>query len=95
MRALIIDQGLDRGSLAAVRALRDDGWTVGVGSPVRGLAGSSRAVSRWHEVPAAERGLSEYLETVLARSPEEPATRSPRSARPASSPFSRRWSRAS
>ena len=64
MRALIMDQGLDRGSLAAVRALRDDGWTVGVGSPVRGLAGSSRAVSRWHEVPAAERGLAEYLEAV-------------------------------
>ena len=64
MRALIMDQGLDRGSLAAVRALRDDGWTVGVGSPVRGLAGSSRAVSRWHEVPAAERGVREYLEAV-------------------------------
>jgi predicted ATP-grasp superfamily ATP-dependent carboligase len=66
MRALIMDQGLDRGSLAAVRALRDDGWTVGVGSPVRGLAGSSRAVSRWHEVPAAEGGVREYLEAVRA-----------------------------
>ena len=64
MRALIMDQGLDRGSLAAVRALRDDGWTVGVGSPIRGLAGSSRAVSRWHEVPTAECGVREYLEAV-------------------------------
>ena len=64
MRALIVDQGLDRGSLAAVRALRDDGWTVGVGSPVRGLAGSSRAVSRWHEVPAAECGVDEYIDTI-------------------------------
>jgi predicted ATP-grasp superfamily ATP-dependent carboligase len=64
VRALIMDQGLDRGSLAGVRALRDDGWMVGVGSPVRGLAGSSRAVARWHEVPAAERGVQDYLEAV-------------------------------
>ena len=64
MRALVVDQGLDRGSLAAVRALRDDGWLVGVGSPFRGLAGSSRAVSRWHLVPAAECGVDEYIDTI-------------------------------
>jgi predicted ATP-grasp superfamily ATP-dependent carboligase len=64
VRALVIDQGLDRGSLAAVRALRDDGWRVGVGSPFRGLAGSSRAASRWHFVPAAECGVDEYIDTI-------------------------------
>jgi predicted ATP-grasp superfamily ATP-dependent carboligase len=64
MRALVVDQGLDRGSLAAVRALRDDGWRVGVGSPFRGLAGSSRAASRWHFVPAAEGGVDDYIDTI-------------------------------
>lgn len=52
MRALIIDSGLDRGSLAAARALARDGWTVGIGSPIRGLAASSRAVTRWHPIPS-------------------------------------------
>ena len=66
MRALIVDQGLDRGSLAAVRALRDDGWRVGVGSPFRGLAGSSRAASQWHFVPAAECGVDDYIDTICS-----------------------------
>ena len=66
MRALVVDQGLDRGSLAAVRALRADGWAVGVGSPRPGLAGSSRAVDRWHFVPAAEDGVGGYLDAVGA-----------------------------
>jgi hypothetical protein len=50
---LVLDQGLDRGSLAAVRALTDDGWIVGVGLPFRGLSGSSCFAERWHRVPAA------------------------------------------
>jgi predicted ATP-grasp superfamily ATP-dependent carboligase len=66
VRALVIDQGLDRGSLAGVRALARDGWTVGVGSPVRGLAGSSRAVTRWHPVPAAQDGVARYVDAVAA-----------------------------
>ena len=66
MRALVIDQGLDRGSLAAVRALARDGWVVGVGSPFRGLAGSSRAVARWHPVPAAQDGVDRYIDAVAA-----------------------------
>ena len=52
MRALIIDSGLDRGSLAAARALARDGWTVGIGSPIRGLAASLRAVTSWHRIPS-------------------------------------------
>jgi predicted ATP-grasp superfamily ATP-dependent carboligase len=64
MRALVLDQGLDRGSLAAVRALHDDGWSVGVGSPFRGLSGTSRFAERWHRVPAAEGGVGDYLDAV-------------------------------
>ncbi len=64
MRALVLDQGLDRGSLAAVRALHDDGWSVGVGSPFRGLAGASRFAERWHRVPAAEGGVEDYIDAV-------------------------------
>ena len=66
MRALVLDQGLDRGSLAAVRALHEDGWRVGVGAPFRGLAGSSRFADRWHRVPAAEGGIDAYIDAVRA-----------------------------
>jgi predicted ATP-grasp superfamily ATP-dependent carboligase len=61
VRALILDSGLDRGSLAAARALHDDGWEVGIGSPVRGLAGCSRAVSAWHPVPPPGDGAEAFL----------------------------------
>jgi predicted ATP-grasp superfamily ATP-dependent carboligase len=64
VRALVVDQGLDRGSLAAVRALYDDGWAVGVGSPLKGLSGTSRYAARWHRVPAAEEGVDDYVEAV-------------------------------
>ncbi|MGE0026856.1 MAG: hypothetical protein AB7U07_07090 [Thermoleophilia bacterium] len=64
MRALVIDQGMNRGSLAAVRALCDDGWTVGVGAPFPSMAGRSRATARWHFVPAAAAGIPEYVEAV-------------------------------
>lgn len=53
MRALIVDSGEGRGSLAAARALRHAGWTVGIACPsARGLAGRSRAVRHRHAVPA-------------------------------------------
>ncbi|HEY1457646.1 MAG TPA: ATP-grasp domain-containing protein [Solirubrobacteraceae bacterium] len=64
MRALIIDSGLDRGSLAAARALAADGWTVGVGSPARGLAASSRAVAHWHPMPAPRDGTDDLIAAV-------------------------------
>lgn len=35
---LIVDEGRDRASVAAGRALVAGGWTVGVGGPVDGLA---------------------------------------------------------
>lgn len=64
MRALIIDSGLDRGSLAAARALAHAGWTVGIGSPMRGLAGSSRAVTHWHPTPAPGEDSRELIGKV-------------------------------
>jgi len=66
VRALILDSGLDRGSLAAARALEQDGWRVGIGSPIRGLAGSSRAVSVWHPVPSPGEGTEPFLTAAAA-----------------------------
>ena len=63
-RPRALDQGLDRGSLAAVRTLHDDGWSVAVGSPFRGLSGASRLAERWHRVPAAEGGVGDYIDAV-------------------------------
>jgi predicted ATP-grasp superfamily ATP-dependent carboligase len=57
VRALILDQGFDRASLTAARALASAGWTVGSGSHLaRGLAGRSHAVTRCHRIPAARAG---------------------------------------
>lgn len=62
MRALIIDAGLDRGSLAAARALADDGWTVGAGSPAPGLTAWSRRVGAHHLVPDPADGAQALIE---------------------------------
>jgi predicted ATP-grasp superfamily ATP-dependent carboligase len=64
LRVLILDDGFDRGTIAAARALHEDGWTIGVGSPVRGIAGSSRTCSRWHRLPAPENGVEEYIAAI-------------------------------
>lgn len=65
MRALIVEEGLSRGALAAVRGLGRDGWVVGIGSPrPGGLAASSRWARRWHRVTAPGDGLSEFLATT-------------------------------
>lgn len=63
---LVIDDGFDRGSIAAARALHADGWTVGIGAPVRGIAGSSRACGRWHRLPAPEQGVDRYIAAINA-----------------------------
>jgi predicted ATP-grasp superfamily ATP-dependent carboligase len=52
MRALILDDGVQRSTLTASRALARTGWVVGVGSPDKGFAAWSRNSSRWHWVPA-------------------------------------------
>jgi predicted ATP-grasp superfamily ATP-dependent carboligase len=65
MRAMIVEEGSVRASLAAVRALHEAGWEVGIGSPTRtGLAASSRSASRWHYVPALSDGRGRFLEAV-------------------------------
>jgi predicted ATP-grasp superfamily ATP-dependent carboligase len=65
MRALVVEQGFSRGALAAVRALAQAGWYVGVGTPDgRGLAASSRACTRRHVVPAAHENQAAFLASV-------------------------------
>ena len=65
VRALVVEQGFSRGALAAVRALAQAGWYVGVGSPDRrGLASSSRACARRHLVPAAHEDQAAFLGSV-------------------------------
>ncbi|HEX8767764.1 MAG TPA: hypothetical protein VF714_05300, partial [Jatrophihabitans sp.] len=65
MRALVVEQGFSRGALAAVRALAQAGWQVGVGAPDgHGLASSSRACWRRHPVPAAHQDQPAFLAAV-------------------------------
>jgi predicted ATP-grasp superfamily ATP-dependent carboligase len=66
MRALIIEDGFQRGSLAACRALGRAGWQVGIGSPEKGFASSSRYASAWHEVPPPEEDESGFVAGVRA-----------------------------
>lgn len=66
MRALIVEDGYQRGALAAARALAGTGWTVGIASPRPGFAFRSRATARRHEVPPPEAGEEAFLEAVRA-----------------------------
>src|ERR671931_2844663 len=55
MRALILEDGLSRQALSACRALAACGWEVGIGAELRrGVAGSSRAASFRHRIPAPQ-----------------------------------------
>lgn len=67
MRALVVEAGGTRSALAAVRALRAAGWTVGVGAPSRrdGVATRSRAVSAVHAVPPPGRGFAERVAALV------------------------------
>ncbi|MDQ1743035.1 MAG: hypothetical protein QOE23_1374 [Pseudonocardiales bacterium] len=65
VRALVVEQGYSRGALAAVRALDQAGWQVGVGAPGgRGLAAASRSCARRHPVPAAHADQPAFLAAV-------------------------------
>ncbi len=64
MRALILETGRTRSALAGARGLSQDGWQVGIGSPLRGLAARSRAVQRWHRLPTPEAGGRGYVDAV-------------------------------
>ena len=50
MRALLVDQGRDRASLVAVRALTEGGFEVGTGAPGPSFAGLSRHARAHHLV---------------------------------------------
>jgi predicted ATP-grasp superfamily ATP-dependent carboligase len=65
VRALIVEDGNQRGALAACRALGRTGWFVGIGSPEPGgFAATSRWAGGWHRVPAPEGGEKDFLEAV-------------------------------
>jgi predicted ATP-grasp superfamily ATP-dependent carboligase len=64
MRALIVEDGFQRGSLAGCRALGRAGWDVGIGSPEKGFASSSRYAVAWHEVPPPEEDESGFVSGV-------------------------------
>lgn len=67
MRALIVETGSSRGALAAARALRAAGWSVGIGTPTgRGMASSSRAVAARHRVPRPEDDPDAFIAGVAA-----------------------------
>jgi len=66
MRALILEQGVDRACLASSRALHRAGWTVGVGAPFPSLASQSRYCERYHDVQAAQDGVDEYVAAAAA-----------------------------
>jgi predicted ATP-grasp superfamily ATP-dependent carboligase len=51
MRALIVEDGFQRGALAAARGLAAAGWEVGIGSPVAGFAAGSRFTAQHHSLP--------------------------------------------
>jgi predicted ATP-grasp superfamily ATP-dependent carboligase len=54
MRALIVDQGRDRASLAAARMLHADGWEVGTGASERSTVSRSATTGMHHHVEEAE-----------------------------------------
>lgn len=70
MRALIVDEGRERSSVSAARALVSTGWTVGAASAKPNLASRSRAISSWHEVAHTDDGddtFAKSLDAVVAR----------------------------
>lgn len=64
LRALIVGDADSRGSLAAVRALAQAGWTVGVGSPRPGPASYSKHCARWHFVPSPKESVDAFVDAV-------------------------------
>lgn len=66
-RALIVSTARDRGALAAARSLRQDGWTVGVGTPEgKGMLCTSRAASASYVVPRPRGDGESFVEGVRA-----------------------------
>lgn len=66
MRALIVDDDVDRATLVAARDLAADGWLVGTASRTPSLASRSRTVKRWDQLPSLEDGEDPFV-AELAR----------------------------
>jgi len=70
MRVLIVDEGRERSSVSAARALASAGWTVGAGSWRPNLASRSRATAAWHQIAHTDAGDDEFaasLDAVVTR----------------------------
>lgn len=63
-RALIVDEGRERSSLAAARALVSAGWTVGAASSRPNLASGSRAIAGWHHVAHTDEGDEAFASSL-------------------------------
>jgi predicted ATP-grasp superfamily ATP-dependent carboligase len=64
VKALVLEHGVNRGALAATRALGRGGWEVGVATSARGgIAYLSRHAARRHRVPGPE-DLSAFVAAV-------------------------------
>jgi predicted ATP-grasp superfamily ATP-dependent carboligase len=64
MRVLIVDEGRERCSVAAARALAASGWTVGAGSPTPNLTARSRASRAWHRIPHTDEGEELFIDSL-------------------------------
>jgi predicted ATP-grasp superfamily ATP-dependent carboligase len=64
VRVLIVDEGRDRASVAAARALVSRGWEVGTGSHARNLASRSSATIAWHPLVHTDDGDDAFADNV-------------------------------
>jgi len=69
MKVLIVDEGRDRASVAAARALAATGWTVGVGcaapdAPRASLAARSSATAALHQIVHTDDGEEAFAQNV-------------------------------
>lgn len=64
VRILIVEDGTQRGALAAVRSLGVSGYEVAVASPERGHAARSRWSARWHQIPAPAGDTTAFADAI-------------------------------
>jgi predicted ATP-grasp superfamily ATP-dependent carboligase len=64
VRVLIVEDGTQRGALAAVRSLGAAGHEVGVASQALGHAARSRWCTRWHRIPPPAHPTEPFAEAI-------------------------------
>jgi predicted ATP-grasp superfamily ATP-dependent carboligase len=68
MRALLIDEGLNRATLVGAKGLVHDGWTVGCAASIPSLASRSRSCSEFHLIASLrddpERFCADVAKTI-------------------------------